>query len=34
MPVGNYRIFYDQIPDVIRVLRILRATRRWEDLIP
>ena len=34
MPVGNYLIFYDQIPDAIRVLRILHGARRWEDLIP
>ncbi|MDB5339443.1 MAG: plasmid stabilization protein [Planctomycetaceae bacterium] len=33
MPVGNYLIFYDQIPDAIRVLRILHGARRWEDLI-
>ncbi len=33
MPVGNYLIFYDQIPDAIRVLRILHGARRWEDLL-
>lgn len=33
MPVGNYLIFYDQVPDAIRVLRILHGARRWEDLI-
>lgn len=32
MPVGNL-IFYDQVPDAIRVLRILHGARRWEDLI-
>lgn len=34
MPVGNYLIFYDQIPDAIRILRILHCARHWEDLIP
>ena len=33
MPVGSYLIFYEQIPDAIRILRILHAARRWEDLI-
>ena len=34
MPVGAYLIFYDQVPDAIRVIRILHGARRWEDLIP
>lgn len=34
MPVGTYLIFYDQVPDAIRVIRILHGARRWEDLIP
>jgi toxin ParE1/3/4 len=33
MPVGNYLIFYDQIPGAIRILRILHGARGWEDLI-
>lgn len=33
LPVGSYLIFYDQIPDAIRILRILHGARRWEDLI-
>ena len=34
MAVGNYLVFYDQIPETIRILRILHGARRWEDLIP
>lgn len=34
MPVGNYLVFYDQVPDGIRILRILHGARRWEDLMP
>lgn len=34
MPVGHYLVFYDQVPDAIRILRILHGARRWEDLIP
>ena len=34
MPVGSYLIFYEPIPKAIRILRILHAARRWDDLIP
>jgi toxin ParE1/3/4 len=34
LPVGNYLIFYDQVSDAIRILRILHGARRWDDLIP
>ena len=33
LPAGNYLIFYDIIPDAIRILRILHGARRWEDLL-
>lgn len=32
-PVGNYLIFYSQLPDGISVLRILHGARRLENLI-
>ena len=33
MAVSRYLIFYDQIPQGIRILRILHGARNWEDLI-
>lgn len=33
MSVGNYLIFYDEIPGVLRVLRVLHGARHWEDLV-
>ena len=29
--VGNYLVFYEPIPDGIRVVRILHGARRWEE---
>jgi toxin ParE1/3/4 len=29
--VGNYLVFYDPLPDGIRVIRVLHGARRWED---
>lgn len=33
MSVGYYLIFYDEIPDAVRILRVLHGARHWEDLI-
>jgi toxin ParE1/3/4 len=30
--VGNYLIFYDVLPDAVRVLRVFHAARKIEDL--
>jgi toxin ParE1/3/4 len=30
--VGNYLIFYDVLPDAIRILRVFHAARKIEDL--
>jgi toxin ParE1/3/4 len=30
--VGTYLIFYEPIPDGIRVVRVLHGARRWEDM--
>jgi toxin ParE1/3/4 len=32
-PVANYLIFYQEVPDGIRVLRIIHGARRLEGLI-
>lgn len=32
-PVANYLIFYQEVPDAIRVLRIIHGARRLEGLI-
>jgi toxin ParE1/3/4 len=30
---GNYLVFYQHLDDSIRVIRILHASRRWEELL-
>jgi toxin ParE1/3/4 len=30
--VGNYQLFYESVPDGIRLLRVYHAARRLEDL--
>ena len=30
---GNYLVFYQRLDDCIRVVRILHASRRWEELL-
>ena len=30
---GNYLVFYQHLDDSIRVVRILHASRRWEELL-
>jgi toxin ParE1/3/4 len=32
-PIANYLIFYQEVPDAIRVLRIIHGARRLEGLI-
>lgn len=32
-PVGRYLIFYDELPDILRIIRVLHGSRQWEDLI-